>query len=114
MELRAELYRLEELVAWLRGEVAAGRGDEEYVWQDPVKCLMGRYLADRGSGWGYRAYSELPAYEVVAGERPWNLAAALERGEKVLALPAPVAEAVAAPVAAIERAPLLIEGEVSH
>jgi hypothetical protein len=90
VDVKSELYRLEALVAWLRGEVAAGRGDEEYVWQDPVFCLMGRYSAAHGrQGWGEVIYSDMPGYMEVAGAKPWTYAAALERGGKVLALPAP-------------------------
>jgi hypothetical protein len=100
---RTELYRLDALVEWLRAEVAAGRGEEEYIWQDPVYCMMGRYLADHGSGWGEVAYSELPGYEAIAGAKPWTLGAALGRAER-LALPAPaaVAGAVAGVLPVIE------------
>jgi hypothetical protein len=81
-----ELMDLGRFVEWLRGQ----RMNEEYIWQDPVKCLVGRYLAAHGSRWGEVAYSELPFYEEVAGVKPWTYGAALGRAEKFLALPAPV------------------------
>lgn len=73
------------LIAWLRQQPA----DAEYVWQDPVFCMMGRYLADNGSCWGEVAYSDLPGYEQIAGEKPWTFGAALARAE-ALQLPAPM------------------------
>jgi hypothetical protein len=81
-----ELLDWGRLVEWLRGE----DGGEEYIWQDPVRCLVGRYLAARGSGWGYFSYGELPFYEEIAGVKPWTYRAALGRAEQVLGLPAPV------------------------
>jgi hypothetical protein len=74
----------EALTDWLRGQP----GDGEYVWSDPVFCLMGRYLADNESRWGEVQYSDIPHYEEIAGEKPWTFGAALERAE-ALALPAP-------------------------
>jgi hypothetical protein len=77
-------YTTEALTEWLRGQPPDG----EYVWSDPVFCLMGHYLADNGACWGERSYSDLPHYEEIAHEKPWTFGAALERAE-ALALPAP-------------------------
>jgi len=78
-----------ELTDWLRQEVAKGNADEEYIWQDPVKCLMGRFYAARGQqGWGEVTYSDLPNYHIIAGQQPWTLGAALERAQ-TLQLPPP-------------------------
>ena len=66
--------------------------DKEYVWSDPVFCLMGQYLADNGSSWGERSYSDMPYYYEIAHQKPWTFGAALQRAEGVkemLALPAP-------------------------
>lgn len=97
---KQELLKVDRLKGWLAGQVAGGKGEAEYIWQDPVYCLMGNYLADHGHSWGEFAYSELPHYEQIAGARPWTYGAALERLEGVerrLALPAPLL--------AIERKP---------
>jgi hypothetical protein len=80
-----ELMKVEKLVEWLRGQPSDG----EYVWSDPVFCLMGRYLEAHGSEWGRVAYSEMPGYGLIAGVKPWTYGAALERAERYLALPAP-------------------------
>lgn len=79
-----ELFTTEALTEWLRNQPS----DQEYVWSDPVFCLMGRYLADNGSCWGEQGYSDMPNYEVIAGQKPWTYGAALGRAE-ALALPAP-------------------------
>jgi len=80
-----ELFTTEALANWLRNQPS----DQEYVWSDPVFCLMGPYLADNGSCWGEQGYSDMPNYEVIAGQKPWTYGAALGRAEKVLALPPP-------------------------
>jgi hypothetical protein len=80
-------YTIDALTGWLRKQPPDG----EYVWSDPVYCLMGKYLADNDACWGERAYSDLPHYEEIAGEKPWTYGAALERAE-ALALPAPAPE----------------------
>ena len=74
----------DKLTEWLRKQ----NPDEEYVWSDPVHCLMGKYLADNDSMWGKFAYSEMPNYYEIAQEKPWTFGAALERAE-ALALPPP-------------------------
>jgi hypothetical protein len=73
------------IMQWLRSQPPAG----EYTWQDPVFCLVGRYLADHGSQWGVVSYSDMPEYHRIAGSKPWTYGAALERAQEVLALPAP-------------------------
>lgn len=78
---------VENLKTWLRQQPSDG----EYVWSDPVYCLVGRYLADNGSEWGAAQYSDIPGYEQIAGEKPWTYGAALARAE-ALALPAPERE----------------------
>jgi hypothetical protein len=86
------LLTRDALIDWLRQQPA----DEEYVWQDPVFCLMGRYLADNSSRWGDVGYSDMPHYEEIAGQKPWTFGAALERAEALKQLPSPAA--FAAPV----------------
>ena len=95
------LVTTEALTEWLRKQAP----DDEYVWQDPVFCLMGRYLADNNSRWGEFAYSDMPHYEEIAGEKPWTFGAALERAER-LALPPPPLQ-IAAPV----REPVTVDAE---
>jgi hypothetical protein len=72
-----ELLDSDALIDWLRQQPA----DEEYMWQDPVYCLMGRYLADKGSRWGAVHYSSMPGYYEIAMAKPWTFGAALERAE---------------------------------
>jgi hypothetical protein len=79
------LLNTEALTEWLRKQ----NPDEEYVWSDPVYCMMGRYLADNGSSWGAVQYSVMPGYEEIAAEKPWTFGAALERAEALKALPPP-------------------------
>jgi hypothetical protein len=86
-----DLFDPHALINWLRQQPP----DEEYIWQDPVKCLMGRYLKANGSRWGEGAYSEMPYYDAIAHEKPWTYGAALERAE-ALQLPPP-AKALPAP-----------------
>ena len=74
----------QNLVKWLRQQ----RPEEEYIWQDPTFCLVGRFLHDHNSCWGTVAYSDLPNYEAIAQPKPWTFGAALARAER-LALPAP-------------------------
>ena len=71
----------DELIAWLKTKPL----DEEYVWQDPVYCLMGKYLADHEARWGDVIYSEMPDYFLIAGSKPWTFGAALERAESLRA-----------------------------
>jgi hypothetical protein len=71
------LYTPDALIQWLRQQPA----NEEYVWSDPVFCMMGRYLRDNGSTWGEAAYSDMPGYHEIAAEKPWTFGAALERAE---------------------------------
>jgi hypothetical protein len=89
---------VEMVVSWLRRQ----EPDEEYIWSDPVFCLMGRYLADHGSSWGAVDYRALPHYEEIAQAKPWTYGAALERAER-LALPPPVPQ-IAPPVPQIASA----------
>jgi len=79
------LLTLDVLIPWLRRQPADG----EYIFQDPVYCMMGRFLADHGSCWGEVMYSDLPDYEVIAGSKPWTFGAALKRAEVLNLLPPP-------------------------
>ena len=79
---------IEALVKWLRTLPP----DETYIWSDPVFCMMGQYLLAHDSTWGAAQYSEMPGYAEIAAEKPWTFGAALERAEKLLALPAPTSE----------------------
>jgi len=82
----SELLDSDKLIAWLRTQPP----DEEYVWQDPVYCLMGRYLASEGSHWGEFSYSAaMPHYHEIAETKPWTFGAALQRAEALKALPQP-------------------------
>lgn len=94
---------LEALIAWLRQQPP----DQEYTWQDPAFCLVGRYRAAHGGNWGEVSYSELPHYDEIAQTKPWNMGAALERAEAVKALPPPSDDPVviAEPLALIEEHP---------
>src|SRR4249920_212780 len=85
----AQAPTTEALTGWLRKQDP----DKEYVWSDPVFCLMGNYLVDNGAFWGERAYSDMPHYEEIAKEKPWTYGAALERAE-ALTLPAPSSQDV--------------------
>lgn len=78
-------YTIDALTGWLRKQPP----DAEYVWSDPVFCLVGHYLADNGACWGERSYSDIPHYEEIAKEKPWTFGAALERAEALKALPPP-------------------------
>jgi hypothetical protein len=71
------LYTPDALIQWLRKQ----RADEEYVWSDPIFCMMGRYLADNGSTWGEASYSDMPGYDEIANTKPWTFGAALKRAE---------------------------------
>ena len=73
------LLNAERLTNWLRKQDPT----EEYVWSDPVYCMMGKYLYDNGSNWGAVQYSDMPHYEEIAGEKPWTFGAALERAERL-------------------------------
>jgi hypothetical protein len=77
---------IDALASWLRTQPP----DQTYVWSDPVFCMMGQYLAAHDSSWGATQYSLMPGYEEIAAEKPWTFGAALERAEKLLALPAPI------------------------
>lgn len=81
---------VDALIPWLRKQ----QPDAEYIWSDPVFCMMGRFLADHGSQWGEVAYSDMPHYEQIAGAKPWTYGAALKRAER-LALPAPTSQPLA-------------------
>ncbi len=80
------LLNAERLTNWLRKQPPDG----EYVWSDPVHCMMGKYLADNESRWGEVQYSDMPHYEEIAGEKPWTFGAALERAEKLQLAPPPL------------------------
>ena len=86
------------LASWLRSQPADGT----YTWSDPVFCLIGHYMADNNSSWGSAQYSDLPNYELIAKTEPHTFGAALERAEQLLALPAPVAEPMPAPIPELE------------
>lgn len=74
------LFSPDALIQWLRKQPAG----EEYIWSDPVYCMMGRYLADNGSTWGVAAYSDMPHYHEIACPKPWTFGAALKRAEALL------------------------------
>ena len=74
----------EKLIAWLREQPP----EEEYVWSDPVFCLMGRYITDVGTPADLYAYNGMPNYREIAETKPHTFGAALERAEQ-LALPPP-------------------------
>jgi hypothetical protein len=80
-----ELLDADKLIAWLRQQPP----DEEYIWSDPVFCLMGRYITDVGTPADLYAYSEMPAYREIAEVKPWTFGAALQRAEALKQLPAP-------------------------
>jgi hypothetical protein len=92
----AQAPTTEALTGWLRKQPPEG----EYVWSDPVYCLMGHYCADNEMAWGMFQYSDMPGYFEIAAEKPWTFGAALERAEK-LALPPPPLQ-IAAPVRELE------------
>jgi hypothetical protein len=96
------LLNAERLTNWLRKQDPT----EEYVWSDPVYCMMGKYLYDNGSNWGAVQYSDMPHYEEIAGEKPWTFGAALERAER-LALPPPPLQIEAPKV----REPVTVDAE---
>lgn len=87
IEKTRALLTLEKVTEWLKKQPP----DREYIWQDPTYCLVGSYLRDQGSSWGYVAYDELPHYDLIAGVKPWTMGKALERA-KFVALPPPVEE----------------------
>lgn len=83
---------IEALTTWL----AKQDPGQPYTWQDPVKCLMGLYLADHGSAWGGIAYSNLDGYYEIAQTQPHTLGDAHKRAleySKQRALPTPPANA---------------------
>ena len=92
-----ELMSVDKLTGWLKDQPPGG----EYVYSDPVYCLMGKYLADHDVEWGAGAYSEMPSYYAIAAEKPWTFGAALERAkalsEETLSLPAPTLQIEAVP-----------------
>lgn len=106
---------LEAIIAWL----ATQPPEQDYVWQDPTECVVGRYLRDHGSSWGTVAYSTLPDYDFVAGSKPWTFGAALERA-KTLALPAPALAPTSTvgvtsiPAIAPTKMELLTDGTSAH
>jgi hypothetical protein len=80
-----ELLDSDKLIAWLRQQPP----EEEYIWSDPVFCLMGRYITDVGTPADLYAYSEMPAYREIAETKPWTFGAALQRAEALKQLPSP-------------------------
>lgn len=76
---------IEAIVAWLRTQPQ----NREYTWQDPAFCLVGQYLADNGSSWGFHHYSDIPHYNEIAETKPHTFGAALERAEALKLLPPP-------------------------
>lgn len=78
-------FTTDALIAWLRRQPP----DQDYVWQDPVYCLMGHFLMDNGARWGDVIYSDMPGYEQIAQQKPHTFGAALERAEALKALPPP-------------------------
>jgi hypothetical protein len=76
---------IDALATWLRQQPP----EMTYIWSDPVFCLVGHYLADNDSAWGAAQYSDIPDYELIARTEPHTFGAALQRAEKLLALPAP-------------------------
>lgn len=78
---------VEALAEWLTTHPASN----EYRYQDPVFCLLGQYFADCGAydAISETAYEQFPHYREIAEAKPHTFGAALERAEKLLALPAP-------------------------
>lgn len=76
------------LARWLR---YTQDRDDEYIYQDPAKCLLGRYFEDLGAAdvISESAYEQFPDYRAIAEPKPHTFGAALERAEKLLTLPAP-------------------------
>lgn len=90
---------IEKLITWLQQQ----NPDQTYTWQDPVKCLVGHYLADHNSHWGEVSYSNLPHYHLIAETQPHTFGAALARAQelhsKTLALPTPTQTPIQIPLA---------------
>jgi len=80
------LLTTEALIDWLRDQPPEG----EYTWSDPVFCLMGRYVTDRGTPADLYGYNQMPHYHEIAEVKPHTFGAALERAQALKALPAPV------------------------
>ena|SRR5215510_3770873 len=72
----------DELIDYLKTKDPKG----EYVWQDPVFCLMGNFYRDHNiDGWSRVIYSDMPDYGIIAGEKPWTFGAALDRAQALRA-----------------------------
>jgi hypothetical protein len=81
----SELLDADSLIAWLRKQPP----ELEYVWSDPVFCLMGHYVRDMGTPKDLYAYGDMPHYHEIAEVKPHTFGAALQRAEALKALPAP-------------------------
>jgi hypothetical protein len=97
-----ELLSVDKLTDWLRAQPP----QQEYIWSDPVNCLMGKYLSDHDLQWGDAGYHELPGYIDIAAEKPWTYGAALERAQDVQKVLAP-------PPLQIEATPIEVR-ELDH
>ena len=84
--MASDILNADKLIAWLRTQPP----EEEYIWSDPVFCLMGRYVTDRGTPADLYGYSDFPNYHEIAEVKPHTFGAALLRAEKLKALPAPI------------------------
>jgi hypothetical protein len=81
-----ELFNTDKLIDWLRRQDS----NEEYTWQDPVMCLMGRYVTDMGTPADLYGYTgNMPYYYYIAQTKPHTFGAALQRAEAIKALPPP-------------------------
>ena len=80
-----ELLSSDNLIDWLRQQPPEG----EYTWSDPVFCLMGRYVTDRGRPQDLYGYNDMPNYHEIAETKPHTFGAALQRAEALKALPSP-------------------------
>ena len=72
-----ELFRTDNLVAWLKTQPA----DLEYQWENWQHCLMGRYLGEHGYDHRSRPYTDMPGYPEFAEAKPHTFGAALKRLE---------------------------------
>lgn len=100
-----ELMTIDKLTGWLKDQPPGG----EYVWSDPVNCLMGKYLAAHDIEWGTGAYSEMPEYHWIAAAQPWTFGAALARAQELKALPPPALQIEASPIEVLD-----LEREIVH
>lgn len=78
---------IEALAEWITTHPLSN----EYIYQDPFFCLLGQYFSDCGAidAIAESAYEQFPSYKQIAEPKPHTFGAALQRAEKLLALPPP-------------------------